>query len=324
MLRKVICHMNSRNRDRSTIVRPATQERHPTGHEWEALSIWALISSNYRGYEGEVLSIRASGIRGGSSFTTAMVSSYTVGQRIEYWSESHAQWVPTKVNELKEIRGEKMLCTKYKPAQCVPIDSVCVRPFQQGSGATGPASQTGPQVAPVGPPVSLGPAAPTGRRERGIYSDEARRVACSLLGVHGSVHGIFENWGQTYAKDEERKELKDKILRVFSKEPMQGVCYVKLSNPGARVGQAHPSMLNFVPAVFDLYNPYTIDFQRELDDVWTYGFTETLKLKVYSPSLTEGCWSDFAYGPDGSYSDFVKYSVIAFLVIATSSDGLLP
>ena len=83
------------------------------------------------------------------------------------------------------------------------------------------------------------------------------------------------------------------------------------------------SMLNFVPAVFDLYSPYTIDFQRELDDVWTYGFTETLKLTVYSPSLTDGCWSDLAYGADGSYSDFVKYSVIAFLVIATSSDGLL-
>ena len=256
----------------------------------------------------------------------ATVSSYTVGQSVEVWSDRHSQWVPTKIQELKEVCGEKMLTTKYKPASCIPINSASVRPIrpiQQQSEATGAASQTGPSVSPAGPPVSLGPAAPTVRRERGTYSDEAKRVAASLLGVHGSVLGIFESWATTYAKEQERRELKDKILRVFSKEPKQGVCYLNLSTPGAEKGQAHPSMLNFVPAVFDLYTPYTIDFLRELEDVWTCGFKGTLKLTVYSPSGGDGCWSDFAYGPDGSYSDFVKYSVIAFLVIASSSDGLL-
>ena len=147
------------------------------------------------------------------------------------------------------------------------------------------------------------------------------------MAVHGSVLGVFESWATTYAKESERKELKDKILQVFSKETMPGVSYAKFSSPGAKVGQAHPSMLNFVPAVFDLYTPYTIDFQRELDVVWTYGFNETLKLKVFSPSpsqTNDACWSDFAYLPDGSYTDFVRYSVIAFIVIATSSDLLSP
>lgn len=248
------------------------------------------------------------------------MATYTVGQKIEYWSETHSQWIQTTVVEVKDVRGQQMLCIKHKPAACIPIDSTSVRPSQQEQQ-----SEANDQAVPDGPPVSLGPPALTGGRERGFYNDEAKKLSASLLAVHGSVLGIFDSWATTYAKESERKELKDKILQVFSKEPMSGVSYVKFSSPGAKVGQAHPSMLNFVPAVFDLYTPYTIDFQRELDDLWTYGFNDTLKLTVFSPSpsqTNDACWSDFAYGPDGAYMDFVRYSVILFVVITTSS-GLL-
>ena len=79
-------------------------------------------------------------------------------------------------------------------------------------------------------------------------------------------------------------------------------------------------MLSFDATAWDLFMPYEQDFLRELDHVWVHGFSAMLVIAPCVQSFANApVASDqmnaFAWGPDGSYKEFVNMSVLMFITL---------
>ena len=83
-------------------------------------------------------------------------------------------------------------------------------------------------------------------------------------------------------------------------------------------------MLSFSSGAWDLYFCYDSDFMREIKDLYTHGLSGGTTLQVTPHGQMPGgsdCYSDFQYGPDGSYVNFVRAAAIVFLTVGAISDS---
>ena len=88
------------------------------------------------------------------------------------------------------------------------------------------------------------------------------------------------------------------------------------------------TMLCFDAGAWDLFLPYEQYFLRELESIWVHGFSATVVVTPYGKGVSLGTvtgvdrWSLFAWGPDGSYKDFVVVSVLVFIAIHSALGDL--
>ena len=173
--------------------------------------------------------------------------------------------------------------------------------------------------------------AASAERQRGVHNEAAVRLAKKYLADLDGLSGVLQKMSESW-RGPRRAELREKLLAVFPKTPSPGVCYRNFygSPRTASVrGNLHPTMLSNQLAAFDLFLPYEQDFLRELQAVWDHGFTDTLRVTPFQaaqPVLADAgdelSWSLFAWGPDGSYKDFVNASVLVWLSVVAAQGEL--
>ena len=233
-----------------------------------------------------------------------------VGHICEYWSVTTSQWISTHVTH-EVIEGDQIhVQVNCKKGFSMPFDT------EQLRWPTAEVSSAAMEIS---------------TRQRGQHCDQASTLVNQMLEGHGSVARIFEHYSESFAEEGRRKQLSDEMLSVFPKKPQEtgpGVCYLNFSHPPSTAcvqGNLHPNMLSYQHRAYDLWMPYAADFLREINEIWTHGFTGQLKISVAAGSTgAQHGWSVFAWGPDGTYKDFVQASAISFLSISAALQELTP
>ena len=230
-----------------------------------------------------------------------------VGRKCEYWSEGRKEWFKTSVIDQTEQEGVTFVYVACKKTEPMAPNSERIRGLD-------------PAPARVDAAGSDGGDAGVGERSRGTYCPQMQTFLQEQLAIHGSILGCFQNFSNIYSDGSAREALKSKLIEVFKKTPTPGVCYVSFNNAppeSGTDGYIHPSMMSFEPAAYDLFKPYNSDVARSVAELWVNGFNGTLRAS-YIGGTIDG--STFAWGPDGSYPDFVEFAAIAFVSLAGALD----
>ena len=81
-------------------------------------------------------------------------------------------------------------------------------------------------------------------------------------------------------------------------------------------------MLTYAPGAWDLYFVYDAHLMWELKDMYTNGLQGiTLQVRPFGQwSGVSEHWSDFQWGPDGAYINYVRGTAIMLLALGTKSE----
>ena len=81
-------------------------------------------------------------------------------------------------------------------------------------------------------------------------------------------------------------------------------------------------MLSLSPDAWDVFFVYPSDFIRHVNDIIACGMDgRVLSVRPFlpvSPSFQGRVWSDFAWGPDGSYSAFCQAAALVFIIVTVA------
>ena len=275
---------------------------------------------------------------GGVQLPRLPIMASLVGTVVQYNSKNQGRWIKTDVIDQRTTPDGtcEVQLTCKKGAWFATTDP-CVRIATTSDAGDAPAAASMTSHSGDGDSSS----AATAERERGAHDDSAVTLATELLGNFGGLQALFIHLHDTWNSTARHAEVKAILLAAFSKGPVAGICYAKVSVPPSSPitrGHVHPTMLSFAPCAWDLWMPYEQDFLRELQSVWDHGWTNLLHITPYamaSPaammepliqSVDEASerWSAFAWGPDGSYKDFVNVAVLVFVSLQTAAGLLRP